>query len=790
MNKVFIFNHVGSNTSYSSEIQAVFSMLKQAPTPELLEARAYGKGSDLYEKVKKEQSKAVKWGFYNPKRSTEQAAPSNNLVYIDIDADEVLAFQDSTGENIANHLKEIPYIFAFWRSFGGIGYSILCKAETSTEGENRYGKIHDLIGLDIAKRFGVIIDPSCADPDRLAVMSRDPELWQNENAEYFQVTNSKEYKASNEVSVFKKFNSDRNTDVEIEQTFYELGWSGAGKSGQFTRPGKGKGISALFNHTGRHAGTIHIFTSEDSTFEQGHYDKAAFMCFAKFSGNYSEFAKFLAKKYETYKPKTTPESINFDPKKTKGVEAENPEVEALLNHLSFVEAPPMELIKIEHFPPLLGYVIDKFVQKTGAAQQFCVHGAVQAIAAATCGKLWINVNSTYRESPVLYSMTLGFAGDGKSFPMKFFYAPLAEIQSHFYKKYLEEKAEFKETQRIFDDMGRDEKKATSLKRPEIEPEMRITYLTTGTMEGRYKALQKGRFLSEFSDEIESFLGGMDAYRGGKGGDLSVFLQMFNRQTITRVLASGTTHIESPFFCVSGTGIEEKIVNYLNSNSLKSNGFYERFLYFFPCEGFVYQDPTRAEAAAQMADTLQYDWGAYVMRMFNYFFALESDIYVNIGSESLPWVEQFEAQIRDTQKAAKVDKNDALTSMYSKIKIYFYRFLVLFWAARNFGYQSNGVYLTVPYDFEISLEDYSATATMINYIISTHLRIYSQLHGAIDYTTLTKKELSEYRKKTAILLRQKSGNQNSKLICDAVNALTKNSSPVNYRTVANWLNKQQ
>lgn len=149
-----------------SDIDSVLSLIRDGFTREsVLLARQYEKGNPIYEQIKNETPTFSPNASFYGKRCSKNIKSLTGMIYLDFD------------ETInPKALQSIPYIHAYWKSFGGKGYGALASINNLTP-EN----FKD-VWLDLEEYFknnGIKIDPQTKDITRQNVISYDPDLYIN-----------------------------------------------------------------------------------------------------------------------------------------------------------------------------------------------------------------------------------------------------------------------------------------------------------------------------------------------------------------------------------------------------------------------------------------------------------------------------------------------------------------------------------------------------------------------------------------------------------------------------------
>src|SRR5690606_25296748 len=134
--------------------------------PCIQKARAFGKGTEEYDKIKAYYLPSVRFNFlFDGYAKNENIIAPTGLIYLD-----------------ADNIETIPnneYIFAKWKSLSGEGYGILVRVEglTLDNHSETYNELANIIGItaDIGGRKAT----------QQTVLSYDPDLYHNEDSKVY-----------------------------------------------------------------------------------------------------------------------------------------------------------------------------------------------------------------------------------------------------------------------------------------------------------------------------------------------------------------------------------------------------------------------------------------------------------------------------------------------------------------------------------------------------------------------------------------------------------------------------
>lgn len=134
--------------------------------PIIEKARAFGKGTSGYKKIKDQYLPTFRFNFlFDGYAKTENITVSTGLIYLD--ADNVETIPDN------------EYIFAKWKSLSGLGYGILVRVEGLTT--NNHLETYN----DLANLIGINADIGGRKATQQTVLSYDPDLYHNEDSKVY-----------------------------------------------------------------------------------------------------------------------------------------------------------------------------------------------------------------------------------------------------------------------------------------------------------------------------------------------------------------------------------------------------------------------------------------------------------------------------------------------------------------------------------------------------------------------------------------------------------------------------
>lgn len=149
-----------------TDIDSIISKIKNGYTKKNVQlARQFEKGNPIYEQIKNETPTFSPNASFYGKRSSTKIKSMTGMIYLDFD--EIINPKE---------LQSIPYIYAYWQSFGGLGYGALASIINLTPDNFKE------VWLSLEEYFknkGIMIDVRTKDITRQNVISYDPDLYIN-----------------------------------------------------------------------------------------------------------------------------------------------------------------------------------------------------------------------------------------------------------------------------------------------------------------------------------------------------------------------------------------------------------------------------------------------------------------------------------------------------------------------------------------------------------------------------------------------------------------------------------
>jgi len=323
------------------------------------------------------------------------------------------------------------------------------------------------------------------------------------------------------------------------------------------------------------------------------------------------------------------------------------------------QSPDKAFANIQEAPPIfpttgLPETILKFSENIsetyGVPVEFPIVSSLAAFSATLKKKVKLTDNK-FTNYPQIWAMIVAPSGVGKSEQLEIAFRPLKEIDRRNYDNYRLEMAKWK-----YDCIT-----AKKAKEPEPEkPILKQLLVDDITPESLYQTLYYNQGAASLCrDELSGWF--HDFGRYSKNGEVARYLSIFNNSqfSISRK-SEEPLLIHNPFLSICGTIQPEVLLNVLNENDFKENGFASRFLYLCP-DNLKRQYYTEIEL-----DRLLYDrFSNLIMKTFDWNF--DND-YV-LGREALSNYILFSNEITDMINDTN---NSFLKSGYAKLPIHVLR----------------------------------------------------------------------------------------------------------------------
>jgi hypothetical protein len=151
-----------------TDIQTILEFIKHGKFKEEIEvSRTFGKGHSIFDKIKTSIPTFTPNGTFDGKRTVDHLQTLTGFIYLDIDY------------NIDPEiLKNVPFIYSYWKSFSGNGYGVLIHVSGLTK--DNYKSSWSYLS-DYFEKMEIKLDPHSKDISRQCVISYDPDIFINDN---------------------------------------------------------------------------------------------------------------------------------------------------------------------------------------------------------------------------------------------------------------------------------------------------------------------------------------------------------------------------------------------------------------------------------------------------------------------------------------------------------------------------------------------------------------------------------------------------------------------------------
>jgi len=240
---------------------------------------------------------------------------------------------------------------------------------------------------------------------------------------------------------------------------------------------------------------------------------------------------------------------------------------------SLIENP--DLITYDSFPDVMPSPYDEimreFAKAFGVSPAVPISAFLTAIGAAA-GKRWmLEVKTNKRIHPNIWTILIGQSGTGKSPATKAILEGLFELEKENYKKYRKELKEYNR-------QAAENKKNGFIAKPPVYRQLIVEDTTIEALSIALQGNENGILL--YTDELASFLLGMDKYKQRESGTKEKLLSAYDGGAwkINRITRE-TIFIPNALVSIFGT-IQPEVLKKAFSEEDFYNGFLQRFCFFF------------------------------------------------------------------------------------------------------------------------------------------------------------------------------------------------------------------
>ena len=394
----------------------------------------------------------------------------------------------------------------------------------------------------------------------------------------------------------------------------------------------------------------------------------------------------------------------------------------------------------EVLPPVLRDLVKQAAKAMGCAEAFVAAPALTVVAAAIGTTRELKLKDDWRVPPMIWTAMIGSSGTLKSPPLKLARKPVLEMEweadadrADKMQQYKEEKMCYEESVKNWREQNR--KKSTEPVPPPVEPTPPVYtryFASDTTIEGLGRILNDNpRGILVIRDELNGWLGGMDQYKPGKGGDVAHYLEMYNGETMTvdRKGDDCPLKVRSAAVCISG-GIQPQVFAKAIASDHRYNGLTARLLICWPPR------PTRRWIDYTMDADVEHNYGAMIKRLY----LLQGADNPLTGETGLPVAIKLTPDAHEVMKdfvnrhglqGDGLDREEEeVKAAWSKLEEYPARLALGLhyakWASQPWPEQCDEFSQLTPFEEDVSAETMQAAVTLTEWFTDEMLRVYSQL----------------------------------------------------------------
>ncbi|WP_337174600.1 DUF3987 domain-containing protein [Paludisphaera sp.] len=241
------------------------------------------------------------------------------------------------------------------------------------------------------------------------------------------------------------------------------------------------------------------------------------------------------------------------------------------------EPPKAAPFPADVFPP----PVARFIRETAAAMaapaDFVGAGILATAAAAIGQSVNVRLKRTWKEPPTFYLAAVADAGDGKTHPLGAAIEPLRAIDYRLRIESQEAREAWQRAKKAHDD------DPDGTPPPGEEPPQLRAWVDDCTRESLCVILKdNGRGVLLWVDELMSWFGGFDQYRGGKGTDRQFWLKIWSGQAVGVDRKGGRENILAPHpLAVVLGGIQPDVLAEMRDRRKGDDGFFDRVCWLYP-----------------------------------------------------------------------------------------------------------------------------------------------------------------------------------------------------------------
>ncbi len=372
--------------------------------------------------------------------------------------------------------------------------------------------------------------------------------------------------------------------------------------------------------------------------------------------------------------------------------------------------------------PIRSYV-EEAADSIGCDAAYVALPMLSALAAAIGNTRRIRLKRSWTEPAIIWSGIVGESGTMKSPAITEALSATMERQKHSMRDHQSLKEQWLIEREMYESKLIEWKKlagkgkASAEDRPE-EPDMPVcerTWLADTTIEALISKLNENpRGLLLHRDELAGWIGSMDRYAGGSGGESAMWLEVFGGRAITvDRKTSGTLYVPSASVSICG-GIQPGILERVMNQQMRDSGMLARFLIANPP-----RQPKQWRDQDVSAKTVE-----QMMKIFDELFALKMDILDN--EETAPrqvllstHAESKMIEFVNRHGLEQFETTGDLAAAYSKLECYCPRFALIFHMIR----ESSG---ELPRNSTVSAQSVQDAERLVSWFTAETIRIYQWL----------------------------------------------------------------
>ena len=312
-----------------------------------------------------------------------------------------------------------------------------------------------------------------------------------------------------------------------------------------------------------------------------------------------------------------------------------------------------------------------------------------ATVGTAIGKRFVIDDGKYQNYPCLWVCNVAPSGSNKSQPMRFLLKPLKDRDAYNYKEY-------REQLKLWKNAGDDKTE---------KPKFKQILISDSTPEARSQVLANNpNGILLYRDELKGMIDDFGRY--SRSGELSQLLSIFDSDNIViNRKSDDTLLIERPFMSILGSIQPSVLLETFGSDLMMGNGFNQRWLFTYPD-----QVPPAMYSDSIIPQSITNDWKTFVINISIYDYSVDGGTLYLRGEAKKVYIDFY-----NKLQTLKVDADDYMCSVYSKMQIYAIR-----WAGIAHMLGNN------PYSIDITPEEMDYSCRCMDYFIRCAEKVYVKL----------------------------------------------------------------